>query len=505
MKILFIYPNVNSQLGFNYGVAQMSAILKKAGHQVTLWQFCEDLAPLPTQGQFKKDIVTGEFDIIGFSVVTTQWEYTAKLAKWIKEVVNTPLICGGIHATVAGDEILDSKLFDFIMVGECDDAFLDFVETYKNNGDVKKLKNVGFKVNGKNLINPVRKMPILTSLPQKDYDIFEFQKMIDKKRGWVGLMASRGCPYSCTYCFNHLMVKKYRNDLNCSFKDLNYIRHCSVGQIIDEIKYLQKNFTNINMYIFDDDLFTFNKDFVKEFCVAYKKISKIPFVVNGHVGLFDEECAKYLADANCKIVKFGLESGSERIRQNVMKRFMSNDAIKEALSYVKKYNMHSSVFVMFGLPYEEEQDIWDTINLLGESQPGRYRWTYFFPFPGTESYKMTIDSGCIDAHKMKTLSNFTDCSCLDFGEKQNLLLRKVGKILPWFVNAKANIPQTDIYKEKIDNILTMNNTEWNEFSKTVIDEDKALSLSLQKDNSSHYAIKYNNFMGVISDYFMNEK
>ena len=52
MKILFIYPNAGSQTGFNYGIAHLSAVLKEAGHDVELWQLCEDIEPLPTREQF---------------------------------------------------------------------------------------------------------------------------------------------------------------------------------------------------------------------------------------------------------------------------------------------------------------------------------------------------------------------------------------------------------------------------------------------------------------------
>ncbi|RLC26814.1 MAG: hypothetical protein DRH37_11425, partial [Deltaproteobacteria bacterium] len=184
---------------------------------------------------------------------------------------------------------------------------------------------MGRVVNGKPKINPVRPLPDLHSLPFKDYEIFDFQKIIDAKNGWVGLMASRGCPFSCTYCFNHLMVKKYRNDLQCSFRELGYIRHFSVDQLIEEIVFLQNNYRNIRMFIFDDDLFTFRQDFVGAFSEAYRRVSRVPFVVNGHVGLFDDARARYLAEAGCRIVKFGVESGSRKIRSQIMNRHMSNE------------------------------------------------------------------------------------------------------------------------------------------------------------------------------------
>jgi radical SAM superfamily enzyme YgiQ (UPF0313 family) len=317
MKVLFIYPNAGSQLGFNYGVAHLSAVLKSAGHEVALLQLCEEMSPLPSRRAFVKAVQKENPHLVGFSVVTNQWAYTMKLAAWTREATQAPLVCGGIHAMAAPAEILESGLFDYILRGEAEEALLELVQKLEQGEDTTRVKNLGFVHDGKIHINPVRTLPDLNRLPFKDYEIFDFQKIIDAKKGWVGLMASRGCPFACTYCFNHHMVKSYRHDLRCSFQALNYIRHFAIDDIIAEIDYLFRHYRRIKMFIFDDDLFTYYRDYVKAFCSAYRKVSELPFVVNAHVGFFDADRAGYLAAANCKIVKFGVESGSPRIRKQI--------------------------------------------------------------------------------------------------------------------------------------------------------------------------------------------
>jgi radical SAM superfamily enzyme YgiQ (UPF0313 family) len=277
-----------------------------------------------------------------------------------------------------------------------------------------------------------------------------------------------------------------------------------VKQIIEEIVFLQGNYNNISMFIFDDDLFTFDKDYVAEFSKEYKKVTKIPFVVNGHVGFFSEDRARHLADAGCRIIKFGVESGSKKIRTQIMNRHMSNEKILESINLVHKYKMHSSVFIIIGLPYEEYDDVMETITFLSKAKPGRFRWTFFFPFPGTESHKMSIDGGFVNEDKMNSLVNFTDSSALDFGEEQNLFLEKVGRIMPWFVNAYADFEASSVYLERVNEIVEMNRKEWDRIAPALHEEDRKLSRQFQAKNQTHYAIKYNPFMGVISDYFMNE-
>ena len=128
MKVLFIYPNTESQPGFNYGIAQLSAVLKQAGHCVELLHICEDLAPLPSEDEFIGIVRASAPGLIGFSVVTNQWPVAKQLASWARQATDAPLICGGIHAMAAPQQILETGLFDYIIRGEAESALLDLVE-----------------------------------------------------------------------------------------------------------------------------------------------------------------------------------------------------------------------------------------------------------------------------------------------------------------------------------------------------------------------------------------
>jgi hypothetical protein len=205
------------------------------------------------------------------------------------------------------------------------------------------------------------------------------------------------------------------------------------------------------------------------------------------------------------IVKFGLESGSEKIRRTILNRHMSNDNIVEAIAAVERHKMHSSVFIIVGFPHEGREDLFDTIRLLGRARPGRFRWTYFFPFPGTKAHQISLDGGFINQAKMQRLMNFTDESCLEFGPEQNLLLRKIGRIMPWFVNAWSDLPVAPFYREKVEQLLTLDEAQWQQAAPELLEQDKQYSRQHVEAGRSHYAVKYNRFMGVLSDYFLHEQ
>jgi hypothetical protein len=183
---------------------------------------------------------------------------------------------------------------------------------------------------------------------------------------------------------------------------------------------------------------------------------------------------------------------------------MTNDDIIQAIRFVNEAGMHSSVFIIIGFPYETQPEITETINLLAQARPGRFRWTFFFPYPGTKSHEISMEGGFIDQAKMASLKNFTDESCLEFGPEQNLLLKKIGHIMPWFVNAASGLPVADFYRQKIEEILSLDESGWNRIASELRNLDKQYSKQFSDQGLSHYAIKYNPFMGVISDYFLNE-
>ncbi len=517
MRVLFIYPNLNAEEGFNHGVADLSGCLKARGHTTGLLNINEALYTVPTDEQIVKLVRQWRPDFIAFSVMSQQYHFALRLARQIKLALpRVPIAIGGVHAIMCTEELKNDQFWDYIGVGECDEALPELINRLQA-GDPRAADTLNFCVrrsDGTYQQNSLRPYPILDALPPKDYEIFDLPHMIGRKNGWQSMLTSRGCPYRCTYCFNHEVSDRYLEDGGHARK--SYLRHYAIRRMIDELKQLKERHPNIETFIFDDDLFTLDKSYCIDFVKAYSDAGiAVPFVLNAHVQTMTEPIARALADSPCMIVKFGLESGSEELRKKVLERHMSNAAIIEAFDLCHQHGLHTSAFIMFGLPYETRAMIEETIDLCARVKPGRMRWAIFYPFPGTKSYTICRLGNLIDYRKMDAMDNFFCASCLKFDPATDLLIRKLQRTFHWYVNARTDWPLADAYQKMVEEIEAMNAETWHEASDGILARDREISNaylwqvpagdSEAMRRLKHYSIRYTEVMAVDSDFVLAEK
>ncbi|MFO1009435.1 MAG: hypothetical protein U1F29_05165 [Planctomycetota bacterium] len=186
-----------------------------------------------------------------------------------------------------------------------------------------------------------------------------------------------------------------------------------------------------------------------------------------------------------------------------LERHRSQKDILETVAGAERHRLHSSGFLMIGLPTETHVERWETVDILARSRIGRLRTTWFFPFPGTDSYRMTIEGGYLKHDPAADFTTFTDGSALDFGAEENLFIDKLGTVMPWFVNSRMerfhDSPASKRYHALVADVLRMTRDEWEAFKPRVKDVDRELASACTQANELHYAIRYNKFMGVRSD------
>jgi len=510
VRVLFVYPNIDCPPGINHGIAAMSGVLKARGHEVGLIHVCDNLWELPTTAQVLDRIDAFRPDIVGFSVMSQQFAWACGVSKALRE--RRPGLrqaVGGVHCTMVPEEVSATNLFDWVFVGECDLAFPDLVDRMRDGGDLWSVPNTRisapFSPTGSAIANPVGPFPDLAALPETDYELFDIEHIVERKNGWMGLITSRGCPYKCTYCFNKEIVDLYRAEGGAK-SPKEYLRAYPVDRMIDEIRALKRRHPGIRTLIIDDDLFTLNRPYVQEWTHAYRESGiGIPFVVNAHVQCFDDAMAKSLADAGCMIVKYGLESGSARVRKEVLWRYMTNRQIEETTAAAHRHGLHTSAFIMFGLPKETREEIYETLELCAKVKMGRFRWAIFYPFPGTAGYTIAKEADLIDWERWAGMGNYFDASCLRFGDEHDLFIEKLGALCNWYVNALTDWPTARTYADLVREVESMDRETFRRRRAELVRHDRELSEKLLALDLPHYSIRYAHVMGVRSDFVKWER
>jgi hypothetical protein len=160
---------------------------------------------------------------------------------------------------------------------------------------------------------------------------------------------------------------------------------------------------------------------------------------------------------------------------------------------------------MFGFPHEGREDVLMTVKLLARIRPGRFRWAIFFPYVHTAAYETSLKGGFIDCEKMSRLTNFTEESCLNFGEEHNLWIGKLQKVFPWYVNAYADLDVSGFYCELVEDVESLPSWAWEEAQHSVLALDEELSGLFSSRGKEHYTVRYNDFMAVRRDWVEREE
>ena len=222
----------------------------------------------------------------------------------------------GPYPSMDPETVISVDAVNAVCVGEGEDAVCELVESLEAGRDYTQIKNLWVKdANGNIARNRLRPFTDLTKLPPEDKELFDLKKILPLKNFQLETMLSRGCIYKCTYCINDSYVKQYKklSDVPVSLK--SYTRIKNIDTAVTEIKSVVSKFPEIKKVAFIDDNFMIYTSFIEEFCQKYKEEIGLPFMCNINPMSFDLSKVKLLKDAGCNDIRFGIESGSERIKK----------------------------------------------------------------------------------------------------------------------------------------------------------------------------------------------
>ena len=354
-----------------FGILYLAACLEKASHSVTIM----DVAP---EGKTLEDILL-EIDmikpkVIGISSMTTSIPSAVALAQSIKQKYGNsiPVGLGGVHLCCDPTFLERFKMFDFGVVGEGEKTFINIV------GRIKKGERISGTFQGE-ITEDLGDIPF-PARHLMNSKIYLREEQLKFEVPAAGIMGSRGCPYHCSFCCIPSIGRRVR------------IR--SAKNVIDEMESIYD--TCRGFYSFVDDCFTISKEHTLSFCqeIINRKLDA-KWIISTRANTMDEEVAKALARAGCTDVYFGVESGNERVRNEVIKKQVTDKQIARAIAVCKKERILTNLFLMVGFPGETKKEMMDTTrigNKMGADMIGIH---ITMPLPGTEIFNYCVKNKII--------------------------------------------------------------------------------------------------------------
>ncbi|MFH1539099.1 MAG: radical SAM protein, partial [bacterium] len=370
----------------------LSSYLKLHGHQVRASHI---------EGRFdflrlKRTLREFSPEVVGISINSTEARHiptfieTAK--RWNPRV---PVVLGGHYPTLAPEDSINYQGVDAVCVGEGEEAFIEYLQSLQEGGSNYEIENLWFRRNGEVIANPSRAfIEDLDGLPYMDREAVNFQRIIDVNGKTLITVVGRGfCPYNCTFCANSAFAKAGRG---------RWVRRRSVDNVLDEFQMLgnRYNFKSIN---FGDDNFCNDREWLLEFCEKYSRRFSWAIDCFGRCDSMDDETTRALARAGCRHIFIGLESGNDYIRNEVLKKNISNEQVVEAAEKLNRVGIKAVVSCMIGLPFETPEAFQDTIEvcrrihknqlILSSAFGAAPKILIYNPFPNTRLYSLCKEKG----------------------------------------------------------------------------------------------------------------
>ena len=346
---------------------------------------------------YKPDIIgigclfSGAFDSLKKVVRSIKFKYPA-----------VPIVIGGIHPTTLPREILHKYVdIDYIILGEGEQSFLNLIRCLNGNGALTGIDGIAFRINSADNICLQPKTSFiadLDALPQVDYSFLnlrEYYNMDTSK--WYSpnnikigqpfpIISSRSCPQRCSFC-SMWLVHGPR------------FRARSSENVINEIGYLYDIY-GANYFQFMDDNMTFDKKRTIEICNGIlRKNLNIQFdTPNGlAISRLDKEVIDAMISAGWVWTAVAVESGSDYIRNKVMKKGLSAEKIYEVVSELAKYsNLFIKGFFIAGMPEDTLDTLEETYKMIKELPFDKISVNFPAPYPGTELFKYCMEHNLIN-------------------------------------------------------------------------------------------------------------
>ena len=404
MKVLFILDDRTLHQE-PLGVISLSASMQLAGHEA------EAINGEAAGEGLVEEVRARSPHLIAFSSTTGPHKLHLEQARLIKAELDVFAIMGNAHPSFFPEVLEEADCLDFICRGEGDEALIELLDALEKGGDPTGIPNIDAKVNGKVHRNPLRPfIQDLDALPYPDRMLTRHLNdyFVD---GTSHFITGRGCPYNCSYCFNHTLRK---------MADGRYVRRRSVENVMRELEAVRR-LNRPRMMNFQDDTFILNRRWLQEFTERYRTEIGLPYLCHVRADLVKEDVVEWLASSNCVMVCIGVEAGNAYLRNKVLRRNLSSEQIIRACHILRDHGIDVLTQNMVGIPHETVKTFWETLELNRACDAAVVQFNLFRPLPDTDITQMAIDNSFFDGDYGHVQESFYDGGMgLELPEKAEL-------------------------------------------------------------------------------------
>ncbi len=367
------------------GLLYIGDALTKAGYKVKIHHILpEDV------NNCAQEIVQDSPLFVGFSVFTGNCMPSyAALSRLIKSKTDIPTVWGNAHPSLLPEQCLNEDYIDIICIGEGELTSVELANALENKIDLSQVKGISYKKKGLAVINAEREFIKDLDNYYLNWDLVDITKYIQprwKLKRVLPVTTSRGCPYACGFCYNQ------------QFNRRKWRAH-SVDFVVSRLKDLV-NKHNLDGLLFLDDEFFVDKN------RSFKIVEDIglPYYTNARVEYVDEEFAQRLNVSKCRVIMFGIESGSDRVLSDVIHKGSTVKDSLKAVGILSKYkDLEIAISLIFAFPGETYEEFRASVKLiikLLKIHPNMSVTTGFFlPVPGTQLFKSAIKEGFVPPNR----------------------------------------------------------------------------------------------------------
>ncbi len=410
MRVLLIVSDLF--IGEPIGALQLAAIVRAQGHQVELI----GLRSHPLLAKLHSYLP----DVIAYSAASPEIRLFQKADQvvlgWCKETGRkVPRIMGGPHPTYF-PEILGQMDLEAVCIGDGDHAIVLMLDALAGRRPLDGIPNV-LPRGGELSQVKFELTRDLDSLPFIDREVYYQAMPIMQDFGLRGLMVGRGCPYDCTYCHNHAFKQLFRG---CG----SILRRRSVGHVIEELKEVRERFPRVTLFKFTDDTFAYHvDDWLLEFLERYRREIGLPFYCLMRSNTLSREMAQRLAAAGCVSMCMAVEHGSERVRNEILKRGISDELLVNSFRHAREAGIKTWGNTLFGIPGTSFQDDYNSFLFTRKLTINAPTFGPFYPYPKTLLTTQAIGQGWLPENydSTHTYGHSSPLTCFSEEDKRRQL------------------------------------------------------------------------------------